>query len=951
MRKNKAFTPQDSVKILTKDGVNIIHDGEITSEKIGLKAYGLSCIPKNWGSTFFIIPANELEIIIDSPQTLLSLLEDYNDSIYIRSSATNEDLDSRGSKESFLTEKINFLSTLKKACEYSKKSSDTIHWIIQNAVNAKHKGHLSNERRLRKDSRDFVLEIESYFKSVAVRRWREGQLDTSCTLLCDSNMLIDKCLKPVMQWTDKRKIRLHFEWVWDGQQIWIVQADECPIKEGVSPIAPQKKSGEYKVINELSVLRLATPDDLSYWGKLRKAKLHEELLDYELTDFYLLDNTEEIRKIINESPSDAISSDITKLITQGRVVVRTDLSKKTEQMLPRSDELGSLEAFFQWIREELSNWDEIIDDGICIIHHFIPSTASAWSHAEPNSRRVRIEALWGIPEGMYWYPHDVYEVDTLSDSFAFAQKDQSKYKVNSHTRHKERFFTSDNKGKWETHYTHESFDWKPTLNDKLCKRISLETRKIAEHSKKPMNVMWFITANSKGKEIELLPWYHHTYEIDKESIKEPANFKKQERFIYQIRTLKDWEGIKSEKYIDRLIINPSDEEIIRNKIFISELSQLAKEKNATIELSGGILSHAFYMLNKKKCLVEVNDLYGTEEETLEFNKIVRDKIPDFIKNNGENVIYKKASPALHFQLLKKKIIEESYEVFDAQTSSEIVEELADVQEVIDSLREHLKIGARVNNRPLGSRLFSHDLIVSIPSTLTNSETEKIFFRLDNQIWAFKLIVTRKNSEFKARLELSEEIDNNSLLNFPVSTVIAPPPNNSPIARQKEQLLFQSFELLDISEFLQMEKKLDSLEETTKIIRQILNISNDEFEEVQKNKRKKRGSFKNGYILMKTYNYQTLIKKTEENTIFFSNSKPQEINEIKEEITFSQDIRNGNVKLLDLTFPYALHNSVYKEVQFHFVNNSFCLKWDVYRKKSHFFCLFKLHRLGEQLELF
>ena len=61
--------------------------------------------------------------------------------------------------------------------------------------------------------------------------------------------------------------------------------------------------------------------------------------------------------------------------------------------------------------------------------------ASAWAGAEPGKRWVRIEALWGIPESLYWHSHDTFEVDTEKADLASGYDKEFEYPI----RHRERF--------------------------------------------------------------------------------------------------------------------------------------------------------------------------------------------------------------------------------------------------------------------------------------------------------------------------------------------------------------------------------------------------------------------------------------------------------------------------------------------------------------------------------
>ena len=65
-----------------------------------------------------------------------------------------------------------------------------------------------------------------------------------------------------------------------------------------------------------------------------------------------------------------------------------------------------------------------------------------------------------------------------------------------------------------------------------------------------------------------------------------------------------------------------------------------------------------------------------------FNKLVRDKIPEIIKNNGGNPEFEILNDESYVESLKEKLFEECKEVINAKTKQEITEELADVMEVM-----------------------------------------------------------------------------------------------------------------------------------------------------------------------------------------------------------------------------------------------------------------------------
>lgn len=711
-----AFSPEYSIKILTKNGLKELKKNQINSEKIGMKAYGLACLPKVWVPDFFVIELEELETLLNqNPNAFLNALERLKwtdvSEIYVRSSAANETINQRGTYQSYKTDSDNLIKTLTMALNYSRKYSCKLNWIVQKIVNTNAKGHLSNERRVAKDLRDFVLETELSGRLIsdnkalkpwrkAVRPWREGEPKEISKLSCKDQVSIDKKIKPVMHWAYSKKIRLHFEWVWDGNHIWIVQADECNKEKGEVPenLLLQKKGIGQLNYTDLKVFRKVNESDFQKFKKLDNARIYKQNLGFDLIDFYILDLDIEIKKLINNKPSTELINDIKLLVEQGPLVIRTDKKNKEKQMLPRSDELRTVDSVINWFSNILkNNHPHIVDEiseYIFICHNFIPAIASAWSFAEPNKRTVRIEALWGIPEGMYWFPHDVYEVDTQNLDSQKAANNIDKFKISSRVRFKDRFIAPNADGNWITYKTDERSDWKEILSDKeISNGIAINSRKLADLINEPVNIMWFIKAYRNDNIIKYMPWYHHKFELDKNKIVNVSKFKQPDRYIKYIYTLEDWKIIKddSKRIIDRLIILPREEEIIRNDKFIDEISEFSLENNIVIELHGGILSHAFYILQKNGCKVEVNDLFGKGEDTLVFKKIVRDNIPENIEFKGEHVQQKKVEGDLLTIALKTKLVEESLEVFDATSTTEIIEEIADVLEVLDSLISNLDI--------------------------------------------------------------------------------------------------------------------------------------------------------------------------------------------------------------------------------------------------------------------
>jgi len=77
-----------------------------------------------------------------------------------------------------------------------------------------------------------------------------------------------------------------------------------------------------------------------------------------------------------------------------------------------------------------------------------------------------------------------------------------------------------------------------------------------------------------------------------------------------------------------------------------------------------------------------------------YAKLVRDKIPEKIKKSGGSVNQKILNSSQYLHALKTKLIEEGQELVSAKRPNEILDELADIQEIIDNLLLALKSKAQ-----------------------------------------------------------------------------------------------------------------------------------------------------------------------------------------------------------------------------------------------------------------
>ena len=341
-----------------------------------------------------------------------------------------------------------------------------------------------------------------YTVPVALRRWRDGEATQTSALVCSSEPQISLLLKNVALWAFgvSKQRRMHFEWVWSGARLYVVQADVVGESSGVVPTALMPQSVANLDVGALSIFQVADDGHFETYAKLANAQLYTSL-GYRMPKFYVLDDPETMAHILRGEVSPRLENDLSRL-TQEPLVIRTDgcaIPPHQREMLPRSDELRGLSDAKTWLAGRFRASIEeggLQSAGLCLLaHHFVWSVASAWARAEPDGRIVRIESLWGVPEGLYWYSHDTFEVDIETG------------RVTSRPRYKGTFVGSDASGSWVPCQTREPYDWRRSIRrEQWITEMARKTRAIAAREKYPTVVMWLVGTDRRVTRHRVLPW-------------------------------------------------------------------------------------------------------------------------------------------------------------------------------------------------------------------------------------------------------------------------------------------------------------------------------------------------------------------------------------------------------------------------------------------------------------
>ncbi|WP_428738241.1 hypothetical protein [Sulfurimonas sp.] len=701
---------------MTKSNIKILSKEDISIDLVGEKAYGLSCIPKNWTLPFIVLSkefvSSKTLTKFDIENIIIALEKVHfaGNDIIIRSSGCVEGLEERGqlySSDGKLEYISNvFLSLLELFYKDKKLDTNNIPLIIQKHIAIySEKGHLSNERRVKKDPRDWMLEIEDFnshdtISSIAIRNWRDETSIVAFTnkpLYCVFENRLKNVLRIVAKWGFEFNKRLHFEWVWDHYNIYIVQADQ---EKNINGIDPTKQFQNFRSMQsqKLNLIEQIEDRHAIKYPKIDNVLIYRKL-ELPSVPLYILEDQAIINKLSKDELPEQLKKDLEELL-QEPLIIRTDIAsadKSKRQMLPR-DEKRDLDSTVKWLQEtsktlladsKLHNIDIAF-----IFHNFIPAVSSAFAYAKPNDRNVQVESLWGLPEGLYFFAHDKHVIDTKNNNIDKISLDS--FEVKSKEYYKNFFVVPNSKGKWSTEKVAVPYDWKESIqNNNWIKKIALHSRKIAENVGKPLSIMWFVNVPQDICPEYIFPWHHETFTLQNKTKNKKNRTKTPHDELLTIRTSEDLlilekETNKENSFIKKINIQPMDDALLRDKDTLQKIGLYAKKLNAFVILEGSLLSHAYYQLKQTGAIVETYHGFENFEDTQEFNKLVRDKIPENIESGGESVNVIELEQESIIRALKDKLIEESYEVFDA-TQEELLGELADVYEVMDGLLHHLNI--------------------------------------------------------------------------------------------------------------------------------------------------------------------------------------------------------------------------------------------------------------------
>ncbi len=564
-------------------------------------------------------------------------------------------------------------SALPRLCELSGQIP-----VLQYAIHPGLLGHLSNERRVSQRVRQWLVEFDDNGEQQFLRARVKDHSYGPGPLLAGSRRSVVLRLREVAAFVlADGPTRNHVEWVWDGARVWIVQCDECAATVSAEPIKaflhnmtarPMPAPVDVEAFHEF--------DDLDdNWRKLRRPKEFRRL-GLPHAAVYVLTGDEYV-------PADQrglVERDLARLVNR-TVILRTDLrtnAQGTDLLLPTSDPLDDVASAQRWMRrtsEEFAARGISDSEWAFLASNWVPAAASAWVHAYPKSAEVRIDATWGLPDGLNYLSYDSYFVSPSSG------------RILSRPHYKDLAYEYAI-GKRRTIPVGPPYDWQPILNEEEARTLARWAETIADAEGRSIQLMAFVRIAGRRGASGCLPWHYTTLDLlppDRASrILLPGTR------LQEIRVPADLDKVGTDSSVRGFVLRPIGE-LPRDREFLVRLARSAVAKGLPVYLEGSLLGHAYYILRREGAEVVPVRPPDPAPMVVRYGKLVRDRIPAIVARSG-GLARVSTIPREEARLfLTQKLIEEAFELWSArsQPKEALLEELGDVYEVLRSLAREI----------------------------------------------------------------------------------------------------------------------------------------------------------------------------------------------------------------------------------------------------------------------
>ncbi len=905
--------------IVTKYKIEKKCSEEVSTEDVGQKAYGLCQMPEAWTLPFFVIDRFFFMEFCNKKQnhTILDLylknifetirILSLGDNLIIRSSGIQEGMTERGKYESLettiqeLPERLYELVDRLKG--YEGLQEEGMPFIIQMWKKSSVSGHMSNERRFAKENRDFIVEYkdengEVITQKISLRNWRKTydlELYKKKPLSLKGGKLADALkVSGAFYYEMFKKKRVHLEFICCRDEVYLVQCDfDVPYREVENPDDYDIEMTKCKEFHP-QILRRIREDDKGKYHKIDNVFLYREVGE-KFPPLFLLDDKNALEELRKGYVNKKLSADL-QVMAEESLVIRTNITSsdlKRSQLSKRSNELRDGKDAERFLIETSRLLvKDGIDEYIFILHNFIPAKIAAFVNAKPMERIVEIQTLWGLPEGLYYNAHDRIIVNTREINACKMNRDR--FQIKFDVVYKENFIAPDQDGKWVVKKLKPPYDWQCTITDKkIIGDIAYRARKIAEQADEELSIMWFIGIDSSFYGTDNMPWYHEKYDRNSYYYTNNSNYNRsyKKKYFYEkeivIETEEDLQKVQDmeAREIGIVRIQPRDDGLLRSKKFITNVGIICKRKNVNIFLEGAVLAHSFYQLISTGATVLCAHEIREFEEKIEYNKLVRDLIPSIIRSRGERVKCVSIRGIGLIREIKNKLIEESYEVLGATGKNEIIEELADLEEVCDSLQKNIEL--IIADKDGMSRIGEIKNKIAFDAAVYEKDKQKGWINIEN----LNVYVTMERQKCDLQVDfILGHAGKETNYNKP----------ETQCNKYRRDILMTAFKIWDCYDIAECNLLLKEIRKYSRRLLAESICEVKEFEYYKMQKQKDKGGFEKGYILIETAFGNKCHETLKDIDLI---GEPVEISELKRKTDrIDVDDIAGNRLLIRLRFP-------------------------------------------------
>jgi len=287
---------------------------------------------------------------------------------------------------------------------------------------------------------------------------------------------------------------------------------------------------------------------------------------------------------------------------------------------------------------------------------------------------VEIHSLWGLPDALQYCPYDIWEVH-LPTKVATEYPD-----------YKSHMLLAREDGRWEYVRVKNELGRSLSIGRREAMDLAVRTASIAERLGQACHVMWFVGCVDQDGTQFSIPWYW-TKAHDAEKNLDRSNYQ-----VFSIANENDLDAFKNRPGVrtrHAIELVPIDQRLMRDMKFVGAVGATAKELGVPVILAGSTLAHAYFELRRKGCTVvpRGEKEHSRVRRSINFGKIVRDKVPARIAQRSEVEVTRKIPSGLKKRFLTSKLLEEALEVRNAETAENKRIELADLYEVFRALAQ------------------------------------------------------------------------------------------------------------------------------------------------------------------------------------------------------------------------------------------------------------------------